>query len=59
MIARDLAEVSDDELQRLLTNLPHVDRESGVKYAVAYLQRARAFVTNLAEEGRAMVYIIG
>lgn len=59
VIARDLVEVSDDEVHHLLSNLPHVDRESGVKYAVAYLQRARAFVTNLAEEGRGMVYIIG
>lgn len=58
-IARDLAEVSDDELQHVLPNLPHVDRESEVKYAVAYLQRARAFVTNLADEGRGMVYLIG
>ncbi|MGO4591424.1 hypothetical protein [Paenarthrobacter sp. 2TAF44] len=58
-IAQDLNIISEAELSLRLPVSPHIDRASDVQYSVGYLRRARVFVTNLADAGRGMVYLIG
>ena len=58
-IAQDLDDISDAEVRQRLPDSPYVDRDLDVEYAVGYLRRARVFATNLADEGRGMVYLIG
>ncbi|WP_115790446.1 DUF1877 family protein [Arthrobacter silvisoli] len=60
-VARDLEDVTDDELELRLRESSFFSRdpEGEVGYAVNYLRQAQAFVTNLAAEGRGMVYMIG
>ena len=58
-IAQDLDDLSDAEARLRLPVSPFVDRDLDVEYAVSYLRRARVFATNLADEGRGMVYLIG
>ncbi|MCZ9881131.1 DUF1877 family protein [Arthrobacter sp. B2a2-09] len=58
-IAQDLDDVSDAEVRLRLPDSPYVNRDLDVEYAVGYLRRARVFATNLADEGRGMVYLIG
>jgi len=58
-IAQDLDDVSDAEVQLRLPASPYVDRDLDIEYAVGYLRRARVFATNLADEGRGMVCLIG
>ncbi|MEZ2388895.1 hypothetical protein AB6813_04990 [bacterium RCC_150] len=58
-IAQDLGDIADAEVRLRLPVSPYVDRDLDVEYAVGYVRRARAFATNLADEGRGMVCLIG
>ncbi|MFH5878207.1 hypothetical protein [Arthrobacter sp. NA-172] len=57
--AQDLEDVSDAEVRLRLPVSPYVARDVDVEYAVGYLRRARVFASNLADEGRGMVSMIG
>ncbi len=52
-------DIPDAEVRLRLPDSPSVDRDIDVEYAVGYLRLARVFATNLADEGRGMVYLIG
>ncbi|MFI2563097.1 hypothetical protein [Paenarthrobacter sp. NPDC018779] len=58
-IAQDLSDITDAELGNWLQGSLRFQRDSNVSYAVGYLQRARAFVNDLAASDRGFVYLIG
>lgn len=58
-IAKDLSDLTDNELRSWLEDSVPSERDTDVLYVVGYLQKARVFVSGLAAAGRGLVYMIG
>ena len=59
-IASDIATVGDDEIRSLMArSISHPDDEQEFSYIQHFLGEAQRFVTDLANDGRGLVYMIG